>query len=305
MNYIYIFMFSALIIHAQDSESQKMKPLYTLQTYQFDLQGHRGARGLAPENSLQGFVKAFSLGVNTMELDVVITKDKQVVVSHEPWMHSKICKKPDGSAISEIEEKQLNIYEMTYEEVRDYDCGSLFLEAFPEQVLAIAHKPLLKDVLRMIDSLAKNHGRKISYNMEIKSLPEGDHIYHPTPEMFAAFVVKAIESESDIERVTLQSFDFRVLRHLHQEYPSIKMAALVYEESFEAAMTRLDFKPHIYSPYYKMVDKKLVKSVHAEGMKIIPWTVNEVSDMKRLLKYGVDGIITDYPDRAITLKNSY
>ncbi len=302
MNYIYIFMFTTFIITAQNEQHQKSIPVHKQNKYTFDLQGHRGARGLAPENTLQAFVKAFALGVNTMELDVVITKEHKVLVSHEPWMNSKICKNPEGLKIAEEEEKGHNIYKMTYEEIREYDCGSIYFDAFPEQALTAAHKPLLKDVLRMIDSLAKNHGRKIKYNIELKSLPEGDNLYHPTPEVFSELVVDVIASESNLDRVSLQSFDFRILRYLNDTYPEVELSALVYMEDFPSTLQALGFTPKIYSPYFKQVDKKLVKAVHALDMKIIPWTVNEVSDMKRLLKYGVDGLITDYPDRATPLK---
>ncbi len=297
----YIIMFTTFIVSAQNEQYQETVPLQK-DKYQFDLQGHRGARGLAPENTLQAFVKAFTLGVNTLEMDVVITKDGQVVVSHEPWMHSKICKQPDGSLIPKEAQKSFNIFEMTYQEVKQFDCGTLFFEEFPEQELTFAQKPLLKDVLQMMDSLAKNHGRKINYNIEIKSLPAGDGIFHPKPEVFSELVVNLISSETNLERVSLQSFDFRVLNYLHKTYPEIALAALVYEESFEDAMARLGFTPSIFSPFYKQVDKKLVKKAQDLGVKVIPWTVNALSDMKVLLKQGVDGIITDYPDRAISLK---
>jgi len=299
INYIYIIMFTTSMATAQHNKQQQRDSTYKQSGYHFDLQGHRGARGLAPENTLQAFLKAFAVGINTMELDVVVTKDGEVVVSHEPWMHSSICRQPDGATISEAEEKGHNIYKMTYREVKEYDCGSLFFEAFPEQKLAAAHKPLLKEVLHMIDSLAKNHGRKINYNIELKSRPEGDGVYHPTPDVFSDLVVEVIENESTLERVSLQSFDFRVLRYLHTAYPEIQLAALVYEGDPETTLSELGFTPHIYSPYYKLVDKQLVKAVHARDMKIIPWTVNETADMKRLLTYGVDGLITDYPDRAL------
>lgn len=294
-------MFSTFILTAQDHSDLKIMPVQK-DKYEFDLQGHRGAKGLAPENTLQAFVKAFTLGVNTLEMDVVITKDKQVVISHEPWMHSSICKQPNGSLIAEKDQKSFNIFQMTYQEVKQFDCGSLFLKEFPEQELSFAQKPLLKDVLQMMDSLAKNHGRKIKYNIELKSLPEGDGIFHPKPKEFSDLVVNLISFETNLERVSLQSFDFRVLQYLNKTYPDIALAALVYEEPFEEALERLGFTPAIYSPYYKQVDKKLIKKVHSLGIKIIPWTVNELSDMKSLLKQGLDGLITDYPDRAISLK---
>ena len=116
----------------------------------FDLQGHRGARGLRPENSIPAFIIALDSGVTTVELDLAITKDKQIVVSHEPWMSSSICLQPDGSAISEKDQKSFNIYQMDYEEVRQFDCGSKGHDGFPDQVKLPTTKPLLRDWFRAL-----------------------------------------------------------------------------------------------------------------------------------------------------------
>ena len=270
----------------------------------FDLQGHRGARGLMPENTLEAFKKAMELGVNTLELDVVITKDKQIVVSHEPWMNAEICLDPNGNPIEKDKEKSFNIYQMSYEEVKTFDCGSKYYEAFPDQELESAYKPLLKDVLNMADSLSRNHGQKIKFNIEVKSLPQGDDIFHPKPQEFVKLVMDCIQQETDLERVNLQSFDFRILQELHQSYPDVTLAVLVYQMDMETALKKLGFVPEIYSPYFPLVSKNSVKEAHAQDMKVIPWTVNEPEQMKTLLQMGVDGLITDYPDRALQFKKS-
>lgn len=285
-----------------NAHSQNEKAISKSKTYKFDLQGHRGARGLAPENTLSAFQKALELGVNTLELDVVVTKDNQVVVSHEPWMNAEICLDAEGNEIKKADEKTFNIYQLTYEEVKAFDCGSKFNPAFPEQELESAYKPLLSEVLHMADSLSKNHGKKIKYNIELKSLPEGDEIYHPKPADFVKLVMEVLQKETKLKRVNLQSFDFRILQELHKTYPEVRLAALVYNTDFETGLTELGFEPEIYSPYFPLVTKKLVKEAHAKDMKVIPWTVNEPEEMKTLLKLGVDGLITDYPDRALKLR---
>jgi len=299
MKYILMLLLTLPLIGTQ---AQNDKGISKLTTYEFDLQGHRGARGLAPENTLQAFREAIDIGVNTLELDVVVTKDRQLVVSHEPWMNADICKNLAGNTIDKETEKELNIYQMTYEEVKAYDCGSTYYPAFPEQKLESAYKPLLKEVLNMADNISRNHGKKIKYNIELKSLPEGDDVNHPKPAEFVKLVIGLLQLETKLERVNLQSFDFRILKALHQSYPEVRLAALVYDMDFDTAINELGFLPEIYSPYFPLVSKDLVKDAHESGMKVIPWTVNEPDQMKNLLKMGVDGLITDYPDRALKFK---
>jgi glycerophosphoryl diester phosphodiesterase len=301
MKYLFVFILAFPSLTAQTT---KDKTISKSSTYTFDLQGHRGARGLAPENTLQAFKKALELGVKTLELDVVLTKDGQIVVSHEPWMNADICLDPDGNSIEKKNEKDYNMYQMTYEEVKGYDCGSKYNPAFPEQQLESAYKPLLKEVLQMADSLSRNHGQHIHYNIELKSSPEGDEIYHPGPESFVKLVMKILKEETDIQKVNLQSFDFRVLQELHSSYPEVKLATLVYQMDLDTALERLGFVPDIYSPHFSLVNKSMVEAVHSKRMKLIPWTANKPEQMKSLLKLGVDGLITDYPDRALKFKIS-
>ena len=301
MKYLFMLLFTLPALNAQTPND---KTISKLPTYKFDLQGHRGARGLAPENTLQAFKKAMDLGVNTLELDIVVTKDQQIVVSHEPWMNADICLNADGNDIEKANEKSFNIYQMTYEEVKTYDCGSKYNPEFPEQDQHPSFKPLLKDVLHMVDSISKNHGQSIKYNIEIKSLPEGDHLFHPQPIEFVKLVMDVLQKETDMNRVNLQNFDFRVLKELHQHYPEVELAALVYQGTVDSALDDLGFVPEIFSPYFPMLNKQMLKSAQQKGMKVIPWTVNEPKDMKQLLEMGVDGLITDYPDRALQFKKS-
>lgn len=269
----------------------------------FDLQGHRGARGLRPENTIPAFIIALDSGVTTVELDVAITKDRQIVVSHEPWISASICLKSDGSEIDPKEERTFNIYQMDYEELEKFDCGSKGNEKFPEQVRMKISKPLLKDVIIAIEHYIKsNLSYEVDYNIEIKSAPSGDDKFHPTPEVFSDLVYNLVDQYLPLERVVIQSFDFRVLKYWHKKYPDIRLSALIENaKTVDANLQTLGFKPSVYSPHYKLLTKAKVDYLKKLKIRVVPWTVNEPDDMKKMLEWKVDGFITDYPDRAASL----
>lgn len=269
----------------------------------FDLQGHRGARGLKPENTIPAFIAALNYGVTTIELDVVITKDKQVLVSHEPWISADICLKPDSTSITKSESQNYNIYQMNYQEVSAFDCGSKGNEKFPEQKKISTHKPLLTDVIAAVEDHIKNSSSyEVDYNIEIKSAKTGDNKFHPTVEEYSDLVYQVITQYLPLERVVIQSFDFRVLKYWKKKYPTIRLAALVENlKSAEANLNEIGFSPSIYSPYFKLINKQTVADLQKKKIRVIPWTVNEAEDMKRLKSWGVDGFITDYPNRAAEL----
>jgi glycerophosphoryl diester phosphodiesterase len=269
----------------------------------FDLQGHRGARGLRPENTIPAFIIGLDSGVTTVELDVAITRDKRIVVSHEPWMSASICQQPDGSAISQGEEKSFNLYEMNYDDIAKFDCGSKGNEKFPEQVTMKVSKPLLEDVIIAIEHHIKSHLLyEVDYNIEIKSAPAGDNKFHPKPEVFSDLVYNLVDQYLPLERVVIQSFDFRVLKYWHKKYPDIRLAALIENtKTVDANLKALGFQPSVYSPSFKLLTREKIDYLKRKKIRVIPWTVNEIEDMQRMLKWKVDGFITDYPDRAATL----
>ncbi|HEU5291080.1 MAG TPA: glycerophosphodiester phosphodiesterase [Cyclobacteriaceae bacterium] len=269
----------------------------------FDLQGHRGARGLKPENTVPAFITALNYGVTTIELDVVITKDNQVVVSHEPWISNEICLKADSTPVTKAESKTFNIYKMNYSEVLSFDCGSRGNEKFPEQEKMVARKPLLKDVIAAVEDHIKNFTTyEVDYNIEIKSAKEGDNKFHPAPEVFSDIVYQTINQYLPLERVVIQSFDFRVLKYWKKKYPTVRLAALVENKSsVETNLKELGFSPSAYSPYFKLLSQQTIANLQKKKIRVIPWTVNEVEDMKKMKSWGVDGIITDYPNRAADL----
>ena len=274
--------------------------LCALQTHAqtFDLQGHRGCRGLMPENSWPAFEKALELGVTTLEMDVVISKDRQVVVSHEPYFLNSYALDPNGQPIEKG--KNDNLYLLTYAQIKKYDIGSKGNADFLEQEKIKTYKPLLSEVLKKAEAYCRAHNRApVAYNIEIKSEASEYDKSQPQPAAFSELVYKVIKENVPLERVTLQSFDFEVLKYWQKQmetgkYQKVKLAALVSNlKGIERNLEDLGFTPAIYSPYYKLLSKQKVAQLHQKGMRVIPWTVNDVSAMKEVKAMGVDGLITD------------
>ena len=266
-----------------------------------DVQGHRGCRGLLPENSLQAFKKALDLGVNTLELDLAISKDHLVVVSHEPYMNHEIALDTLGQPISEVNETSFNLYNMSYSQIKKFDCGSKMHPRFPNQKKVKVYKPLLEEVFKLAENESK---QTINYNIEIKSLPEYDTVFTPEVNEFVSLVLAELKQFNVEQRTVLQSFDIRALEAVKTQNPSIVTSLLVDEnEDIFIKLNELSYKPEVISPYYKLLDKSLVQSLQAKGYKIIPWTLNEKDDINLMIAYGVNGIISDYPDQVIELLN--
>lgn len=268
----------------------------------FDIQGHRGARGLYPENTITAFIEAVKLGVNTIELDVVVSKDGKLVVSHEPWLNPLFCYTPDGKAVTDDKDKY-NIYQLTYEEVKTFDCGINGNPKFPEQKKISEHKPLLSDMIDAVEKyIADNRLKPVRYNIEIKSTVAGDNKTNPTPPVFAKMVYDLLKEKNLFSKCNIQSFDPRILQEVKKLDGSVVLALLIADlQSLKKNQKQLGFKPDIYSPYYLLVKKSMVAKCHAQGIRIIPWTVNDDDQMVKLKAMGVDGVITDYPDHAIKL----
>lgn len=261
----------------------------------FDWQGHRGCRGLMPENSIPAFVKAISFPeVKTLELDLAVSKDNDLIVSHEPWFNPEICLLPNGDTIKKKDEEKFMIYRMGLKAIRGFDCGTKFNPKFPDQEKMKVTKPTLEEAY----SAVTPNRPDIRWNMEIKSQPDWDGIRHPPIEEFVSLTVKEIRRLGIEKQVTVQSFDTRALEATHRQAPELPTAFLIENaNSFDSNMARLTFTPSIYSPYYLLVTKQLVKQCHDRNIKLIPWTVNDVKSMRRLIRLGVDGIITDYPNK--------
>lgn len=269
---------------------------------QIDLQGHRGARGLMPENTIPAFLLALDLGVTTLEMDVAINAEGHVVVSHEPWMSAKICSHADGRPVTEDEEKTLRIFAMSDAELASFDCGSRGHPDHPNQQTMSISKPLLSDLFNAVARHVEETGHdakfgQVLFNIEIKSLPEGDNIFHPEVMKFANALYQLINEHGLMDRTSIQSFDVRALEAIHEIDPQVATVYLVENSrGLEQNLTRLSFTPSIYSPDYELLDLAQIDAAHALSIRVIPWTVNDAQAMRDLISMGVDGLITDYPD---------
>ena len=300
MNKIQITIVAILLISCTNTRKLQIGEPAHKSMMTFDKQGHRGCRGLMPENTIPAMLKALDVGVTTLEMDIAITKDRQVIVSHDPFFNHEITTKSDGSFLSEKEQYELKIYGMTFEETQRYDVGMKPNPNFPRQQKLPVHKPLLGDLLDSVRQYMTNNKRAFPYfNIETKTQPATDNIYHPGPAEFVDLLMSVIKEKRIEEYVIIQSFDFRTLRYLHQNYPSIRTAMLIQgsdKRDLADQITDLGFIPDIYSPEYRLVTAELIDKCHRKKIRIIPWTVNDAAKINELKNAGVDGIISDYPD---------
>ncbi|WP_443936561.1 glycerophosphodiester phosphodiesterase family protein [Pedobacter sp. MW01-1-1] len=288
-NILILFLMLGLSLQGVAQKKSKRK---------FDVQGKAGARGIMPENTTEGMIRAIDLGVTTIEMDAVISKDKQVVLSQEPYFNHEISLQPNGKEITLKDEKKFNIYNMNYAEIEKFDVGSKVHARFPGQMKFEAHKPLLSKTIDSVESYVKSKKLpKPMYSIEIKTIKNGDNVFHPEPAEFVDLVMAVVLEKRIEKRVIIEAFDMRSLQYLHEKYPKIQTSLLIDEkEPFESYIEKLGFNPTIYSPYSVLVGKGLVDRCHEMGIKIIPWTVNSPKEIAYFMSLGVDGILTDYPN---------
>jgi len=286
----------------------------------FDLQGHRGARGLAPENTLEGFALALSIGVTTLELDLAMTRDGVLVVSHDRRLN------PDHTHLDGkfLEAEGPPIRSLTLAELQRYDVGRLkpgsaYAAGFPEQQPVDGAR--IPTLAALFDRVARAGADHVRFSIETKITPTSG-AETPDPEAFAAAVATAIRAAGLAARASLQSFDWRTLMALKRIAPEIERVCLTAEalnfdtikrgepgpSPWTAGFDIDDFGGSVprvvaaagcatWSPLYRNAKPDDIAAAKALGLKVIPWTVNERADMERLIALGVDGLITDYPDR--------
>lgn len=246
-----------------------------------EVHGHRGARAVRPENTMPAFEYAIGLGVDVLELDLGVTKDDVVVVSHDPHVNKAICTGPAAG---------LAIRSLTLAEVRACDCGGTRNPEFPRQQLVPGTKiPTLDEVFALAPR------GTFSFNIETKILPKSPELA-PTPERFAELVLAVIRKHKLEQRVILQSFDFRTLRAMKQLAPEIRLSALLDRSNkadFTAAARAAGAA--IVSPHYTLVTPERVAAAHAAGLIVVPWTPNDAVEWEKLAAARVDAIISDDP----------
>lgn len=274
----------------------------------FDLQGHRGCRGWMPENTIAAMIHGLKMGVTTLEMDVVVSKDSIVVVSHDPFMNADFTLQPDGSVFNKEMERGFVLYGMTYSEIAAWDVGKKPHPKFPHQQRSPARKPRLEDLIDSVEHYARLAGHPLPrYNIETKSRPAGDGRLHPPPAAFVRLIMEVVMRKGISERVTIQSFDRRTLQALHQTYPGIQTSLLIEasdRSSLDSQIDALGFVPSVYSPAWQLVTQELIQACHDKGMRIIPWTINERTEIERFKEMGIDGVITDYPEPSLIQKRS-
>jgi len=259
----------------------------------FDLQGHRGARGHAPENTLPGFERALAMGVDTLELDVGVTRDGVVVIHHDRRLNPDVARGPDGKW---VRAPAPTLHSLTYAELQRYDVGRIrpgseYEKRFPHQKpLDGTRIPRLADLLRLSSS--------VKFNIETKLAPEAPDETLP-PEPFARALIAEVRKAGAEARTTIQSFDFRTLAVVQREAPEMRTAYLTSGTKGESVprMVHAAGGP-VWSPNFQDLDPAALAAARALGLKVIPWTVNEPADIERVLAMKVDGIISDYPDRV-------
>lgn len=263
------------------------------QPLQLDIQGHRGARAIYPENTLPGFLYALELGIQTLELDLGVTQDEVVVIYHDQTINPQFCQYVDGTQVAE----GIAIHSLTFEQIKKFDCGSKGNERFPLQKIIPQTKiPSLDEFFEFILSQKNPHAQKVWFNIETKSHPDFPH-YQPSPERFVALIHQIIDKHQVADRTIIQSFDHRTLKVSKELRPEIKTAALFYERP-EGPLVEATKKAHgdILSPYYQWLTHEDVQNLRREKIPVIPWTANTQESWQKLIELGVDGIITDDPE---------
>jgi len=268
--------------------------------------GHRGTRGLMPENTIIAMEKGISTGANTVEMDVHITKDGQVLVYHDDYFDPNYTLMPDSSEIDPKQRSKYNFYQMNYADIRRFVIGKKKYNTFPQQQNIPTYAPLLSELIDSVDHYAAlNKLPKVYYLVEIKSGEKTDGVNQPAPAEFVKKVMDVLIPKKLGDRLIIQSFDKRPLKVVHQNYPGVATGFLVDDKkvTFEQQMDELGYTPDFYNPHYSMVNEEFVKKCHDRHMLVCPWTANSLSEMKRLKDLHVDGIITDYPNYFAELTN--
>lgn len=262
-----------------------------------EIHAHRGCPSLLPENTLAGFEKAIDCGAIILELDVVVSREGRLIVSHDPYMRAGLCLDRNGNRIPKEEEGIHNIFEMSHEVISGYEVGAILPEKFPHQQTGQHFKPSFLDFVKMV---AKHEGVKA--NIEVKSDRKWYGEYQPDVSEYAAIVKKEIRALRQLEvPFMVQSFDTAFLNQLYKLDPNIEYGLLVEQQlEVEKSLERLLFTPTYFNPDHELLDEVAVSSLKERGFRVVPWTVNEKERVQSLLKMGVDGVITDYPQVMVS-----
>jgi len=268
-----------------------------------DLQAHRGGAGLMPENTFTSMKNALDMRINTLEMDLQITSDGKVVVSHDNYFHPRCAIRPDGTPVQQGEPKEY-IHTMPYDSAAKYEVGLKPTDKWPEKALISEHVPLASELLDFTEQYAKDNGIPLpGYNIEIKSRTgEGEGTLWPDYVEFCDTCIPLLLSKNLGERLIVQTFDPRSMEYIHEKWPEVILSYLTEKDpDIEAILATISFQPQWWSPNYAAITPENVAFCHKRGIKVVPWTVDEPEDIRRMADCGVDAIISNYPDRLIEI----
>lgn len=293
---------AALLVSCGEKEQVK---------YITDVQAHRGGMGLYPEESLAAMLNAVDLGVNTLEMDLCITRDKEVILSHDKYFHYRYATRPDGTSVMR-EDERVYLWNLPYSEILKWDVGQKPNPDWPEKHCQPAVKQRAAEVIDAVEAYCKEKGLPpMKYNIEIKSDPDYDGGVEgrdwPEYHEFTDLCMAMLDARGLGDRLIIQCFDERALNYINEKYPGHILSYLVegWETDYDEFMSKLEFKPEWLSPPYQIVDQAMVDRAHADGMKMVVWTVDDRDEMRRLIGLGVEGIISNYPDRLLKVVAEY
>lgn len=265
------------------------------------VQGHRGARGILPENTLPAFAQAVQVGADFLELDIGVTRDGVLIITHDPFLNPRIQRWKNGKAIA----PETAIHALSLEEIRGIDCGSLKNPEFPRQSICPGEGiPTLAELFESIAKLEHPNAKKIIFNIELKSVPAGDGWLQPKPKKFASLVLALVRKFQMRERVVLQSFDHRVLAEIRKLDKKIFLSALFSDNSLDYLLVAKRLGVQAISAHMHWITRADVLALQRKKIQVFVWTANEERDWQRLAKLGVDSIISDYPEELLRFLGS-
>ena len=251
---------------------------------EYKIFGHRGCRGIYPENTIEGFKKAIEFGVDGIELDVVVNKNQELVISHESYIDTSYC------LTNKIDNESLNIYKMNISEIQDIDCGSKFVKEFPNQLKVKEKKPTYKEFKK---ELIDYQGDIL---FEIKCDYDLVNEYFPDYEKYAKIIFEETRFSRHFDNIYFMSFYYRILNELFKIMPNSKYIYLSSNKEFEKQMKLLNFEPFGVGIDFNIISQKIIDLVHNKKQVIYGWTINDEENSKSLTSMGLDGVITDYPN---------
>lgn len=261
-----------------------------------EVQGHRGARAVRPENTLAAFAHAIEAGVDVLEMDLAVTADDRLVVVHDLQVNPDLCLGPDGRPPAD----RPAIRSLSLADLRRFDCGTLRNPRFPRQVPVPGQGiPTFEEVAALVKVSSFLAAPVVRLNVELKTVP-GRPDLGPPAERLAALAVDAVQASGLADRITIQCFDHAVLRAVHARMPSLALSALLDQDrpADPVAVAR-DARAGTLSPHHEWITDADVRVLHGAGIRVVPWTADEPAAWDRLLRMGVDGIITDDPAALI------